>query len=101
MDTNQNMTNRITKNTTISIGLAIAISAVIFYLGSAVGKAETRMESHEQIEMHAGSINKFRDYVPRKEYEAAFKNIDKKLDEMQESQKEIQATQKKILFKLK
>lgn len=84
---------RITKNTSISVGLGLVIVAAGFYSGVSYGRQSERMDDHEALEMHVGSKQTLRDYMPRNELETNFESIDDRLDDIQE-------TQKQILFKL-
>ena len=92
---------RITKNTSISIGLAVALAGFIFWFGMSIGQAESRQDSHENLGMHAGTTEKLKEYIPRKEVESYLQGLDKRLESMEDIQLNIQETQKQILFQLK
>lgn len=84
---------RITKNTSISIGLGVVIFAAMFWAGMALGAAQERQEQHELLDMHDGAKEILDGYMPRRELRTNFKHIDDRLDDIQD-------TQKLILFKL-
>lgn len=84
---------RITKNTSISIGLGVVIVGAMFWAGMALGAAQERQDTHELLNMHKGGKEVLDDYMPRREIQTNFINIGDRLDDIQE-------TQKQILFKL-
>ena len=83
---------RITKNTSISISLGIVIVAAGFWSGVSYGRQNERMDDHEEGQ-HKATTQTLKDYMPRRELEANFNHTNDRLDEIQE-------TQKQILFKL-
>lgn len=91
-DEDKRVAMRITKNTSISLGLGILIIAAGFWSGVSYGRQNERMDDHEEGQ-HKGTVEVFKDYMPRGELKANFNSTNDRLDDIQE-------TQKQILFKL-
>lgn len=76
----------ITRNTTISIGLGLALSSVLFFGGKQIGRMETQQRSHQKLEMHEGAKDMF---MPRTEINIMFENQNEKLETIEKQQIEI------------
>ena len=74
------MTEKITKSSYISIGLAIVLAMWIFWSGIAIG------EMRKQLEYQRGALERF---VPRSELEVRMSAIEVRLNEIKITQKEI------------
>lgn len=75
---------RITKNTTISIGLGLVLFVFIFWTGVAIGQSDTRIDKLEEarIEMQQN----LKEFTPKSEIESRFKAQADQLGRIEERQ---------------
>ena len=78
---------RITRNTSISVGLIISLLVTVWFGASAfTTEKEKRKALERRVEKQEILM---KDYMPRQELETNFEGINKQLDNIQETQKVI------------
>ena len=86
MDNFKNEIMTIAKNSSLSIGLAITLAIAIFFGARWLGATEMKIENHEQLDTHEGTMQLF---VPKGEVKLQFEYIERELKEIKETQKQI------------